>query len=253
MLMRRAKTGSIAAKLLSSAALLLVSGAYAAWQETRESPPPLGNSAVRVRVVAAAPRPAQSAPTNTANAASIADEPSAAAPPSTRADTKIRNDSTQTVLPSFAFNETPPPRDAAANVPAAVAPDDAAAAAGPAVAQTPSILPPVQSTIAPPAAEPPRPRNKYADGDFTGQPADCNWGTVQVEVEIKNGAIAAVDFLQMPNHRRRSAEISSWSAPSLAHEAIQEQTADVDIVTSATNTSSAFQQSLKSALAMAAK
>jgi uncharacterized protein with FMN-binding domain len=247
MLMRRAKTGSFAARLLSSAALLLVSGAYAAWQETRETPPPLGNSLVRVRVGAAAPRPAQPAPASTANAASTAAEPSATATPSARTDTKVRNGSAQTVSPSFAFNETPPPRGAAANVPAAVAPDDAASA------QTPSIVPPVQSTIAPPAAEPSRPHNKYADGDFKGQPADCNWGIVQVEVEIRNGAIAAVDFLQMPNHRRRSAEISSWSAPSLAHEAIQEQTADVDIVTSATNTSSAFQQSLKSALEMAAR
>jgi uncharacterized protein with FMN-binding domain len=245
MLMRGAKTGSIAARLLSSAALLLVSGAYA-WQQTRESPPSLGNNPVRVRVVAAATRPAPSAPNNTAKAASMAAEPAATATPSVRADIEARNDPTQSVS-HLSKSDEAPTRGVSANAPPAQALGNAAGI------QTPSVPPPVQSTAAPPAVEPPRPRNKYADGDFTGEPADCNWGTVQVEVEIKNGAIAAVDFLQMPNHRRRSAEISSWSAPALAHEAIQEQTADVDIVSSATNTSSAFQHSLKSALEMAAK
>jgi uncharacterized protein with FMN-binding domain len=243
MLMRGAKTGSIAAKLLSSAALLLISAGYAAWQQTREPPPTLGNSPVRVRVTAA--RPAPSA-LSTAKAASMESEPAAPPTSSARADIEARIGPTQTVLPPSKSDEAPP-QDAAANAPTAPAPDSAAGA------QTPSAPLPVQSPVAPPAAEPPRPRNKYADGDFTGEPADSNWGTVQVEVEIKNGAIAAVDFLQMPNHRRRSAEISSWSAPSLAQEAIQEQTANVDIVSSATNTSSAFQQSLKSALELAAR
>lgn len=74
---------------------------------------------------------------------------------------------------------------------------------------------------------------------------------VQVKATIQNGKIVAVDFLQYPNDRRTSQYINSQAMPILQSEAIQAQSANVDIVSGATDTSMAFQQSLASALAKA--
>jgi uncharacterized protein with FMN-binding domain len=57
--------------------------------------------------------------------------------------------------------------------------------------------------------------------------------------------------LQYPNERERSVEINGYADPQLTQEAIQAQSAQVDIVTGATDTSEAFMQSLNDALTQA--
>ena len=57
--------------------------------------------------------------------------------------------------------------------------------------------------------------------------------------------------LQYPQERRRSAYINSQAVPILQSEAIQAQSANVNIVSGATLTSEGFQQSLQSALTQA--
>jgi uncharacterized protein with FMN-binding domain len=88
----------------------------------------------------------------------------------------------------------------------------------------------------------------YKDGSYTGSQADAQWGYIQVKAIIKNGKITDVQFLQYPNERNRSVEINAYADPQLTTEAIQAQSANVDVITGATDTSQAFIQSLTDAL-----
>jgi uncharacterized protein with FMN-binding domain len=74
---------------------------------------------------------------------------------------------------------------------------------------------------------------------------------VQVQVVIQAGKIADVKFLEFPSDRVRSQLINQYADPQLVSEAIQAQSAQVDIITGATDTSFAFMQSLADALAKA--
>jgi uncharacterized protein with FMN-binding domain len=91
----------------------------------------------------------------------------------------------------------------------------------------------------------------YKDGSYTGAVTDALWGYVQVQVVIQNGKMANVQFLQYPHDRNRSVEINGYADPQLIQEAIQAQSAQVDIVTGATDSSEAFIQSLSDALSQA--
>ena len=91
----------------------------------------------------------------------------------------------------------------------------------------------------------------YKDGSYTGSVADAQWGLIQVKAIIKGGKITDVQFLQYPNERNRSVMINSYADPQLTSEAIQAQSATVDVVSGATDTSDAFIQSLTDALSQA--
>ncbi len=91
----------------------------------------------------------------------------------------------------------------------------------------------------------------YKDGSYTGSQADAQWGYIQVKAIIKNGKITDIQFLQYPNERNRSVEINTYADPQLTSEAIQAQSANVDVVTGATDSSEAFIQSLSNALTQA--
>ncbi len=90
--------------------------------------------------------------------------------------------------------------------------------------------------------------SQYKDGQYTGDSADAYYGNIQVQVTISGGKIADVVFLDYPHDRRTSVEINSQAMPYLKQEAIAAQSANVDIVSGATDTSRAFIQSLQSAL-----
>jgi uncharacterized protein with FMN-binding domain len=94
---------------------------------------------------------------------------------------------------------------------------------------------------------------QYKDGEFTGDPSEILWGNVQVKAVIQDGKIADVQFLQVPFDRVRSVEISDFVKPLLKSEAIKAQSAQVDLVSSATMTSLGFRDTLASALAKAKK
>ncbi len=91
----------------------------------------------------------------------------------------------------------------------------------------------------------------YRDGTYTGAVADAFFGNVQVQVSVKSGKITNVAFLQYPNTHSYSVYVNSQAMPILTQEAIQAQNSQVDLVSGATQTSMAFQQSLASALAKA--
>ncbi|MCL4405504.1 MAG: FMN-binding protein [Patescibacteria group bacterium] len=91
----------------------------------------------------------------------------------------------------------------------------------------------------------------YKGGLFYGGVANAFYGNVQVAAAIKNGKLTDVQFLQYPNDNGHSLAVSGYALPILKQEAIQSQSANVDIVSGATETSLAYQQSLTSALSQA--
>lgn len=94
-------------------------------------------------------------------------------------------------------------------------------------------------------------QTRYKNGSYMGSVADAQWGYIQVKAIITNGKIADVQFVQYPNERDRSVMINQYADPQLTSEAIQAQSANVDVVTGATDTSEAFIQSLSDALSQA--
>lgn len=94
----------------------------------------------------------------------------------------------------------------------------------------------------------PKPNSPYKDGTYIGDAADAFYGNIQIQAIISNGKITDVQFLQYPNDRSRSIEINSQADPMLTQEAIQAQSANVDVISGATDSSQAFVQSLQSAL-----
>ncbi len=150
----------------------------------------------------------------------------------------IVNEERKSGLPS----QTPvsPPSSPYKLVPVPVSPNN----------DTPSPTPP--PSIAPSPTPPPVPvpvsKTGYKDGEYTGDVADAYYGNVQVKVSIHGGKVSDVQFLQYPNDRRTSVQINTEAMPYLKKEAIQAQSAEVDIVSGATQTSLAYRESLASAL-----
>jgi uncharacterized protein with FMN-binding domain len=77
------------------------------------------------------------------------------------------------------------------------------------------------------------------------------WGDVQVEVTITDGLIVDVTAVDYPQSRK-SSNINSRALPLLEADAIELQSADVDIVSGATYTSRTYADSLQAALDAAA-
>ncbi len=105
-----------------------------------------------------------------------------------------------------------------------------------------------QSVPAPTATPQPPIGSAYKDGTYTGPSVNAFYGDVQVQVIISRGRIKTVNFLNYPNDRRTSVRINSFAVPYLQSEAIQAQSANVDVISGATLTSEAFMISLQSAL-----
>ena len=95
------------------------------------------------------------------------------------------------------------------------------------------------------------PANTYKDGTYAGPSVDVYYGNVQVQATIQGGKITQVKFLDYPHDRRTSQMINNQAIPWLNSEAVQSQSAQVDIISGATFTSEGFQQSLQTALAQA--
>ncbi|HET9946620.1 MAG TPA: FMN-binding protein [Patescibacteria group bacterium] len=90
--------------------------------------------------------------------------------------------------------------------------------------------------------------SQYKNGTYTGSVADAFYGNVQVQAVITNGRLSDIQFLQYPTDPGHTSEVSSIALPILKQEAIQNQSAQVDAVSGASDTSQAFQQSLQVAL-----
>ena len=91
----------------------------------------------------------------------------------------------------------------------------------------------------------------FKNGTFTGKVTDAFYGNYQVAAVIKGGKLSDVKFLVYPNDRSQSIAINTDAIPTLKSEAISSQSANVNIVSGATQSSKAFQESLASALSQA--
>lgn len=106
-------------------------------------------------------------------------------------------------------------------------------------------------TPTPAPITPPKQTGQYKDGSYTGSVADAYYGYIQVQAVVSGGKLTDVIFLQYPNDRRTSIEINTQAMRYLKIEALQAQSANVDIVSGASDSSQAFIESLGTALAMA--
>lgn len=91
----------------------------------------------------------------------------------------------------------------------------------------------------------------YRNGRYTGSIADAYYGNVQVVAVISGGEISDVQFLDYPKDRQTSLQKSMRAMPILISEAIAIQDSNVDTVSGASFTSTAYRESLASALAQA--
>ena len=100
------------------------------------------------------------------------------------------------------------------------------------------------STTTPPKSQPEKPSSQTV----TGSTVDTMYGPVQVTVQMTNGEVASVTAAQLPYDNPRSQEISSQAEPILQSEALQAQSAQIDVVSGATYTSEGYASSLQSAI-----
>jgi uncharacterized protein with FMN-binding domain len=102
------------------------------------------------------------------------------------------------------------------------------------------------------SSTPPPAQTGFKDGKYQGDVANTVYGDVQVSVTISGGKITDIQQLQMPHSPGHTTDVSNTSWPVLKSEAIAAQSAQVDVVSGATQTSEGFSQSLASALSKAA-
>lgn len=85
-----------------------------------------------------------------------------------------------------------------------------------------------------------------------GATADTRFGPVQVEITVANGKVTGVHAVEYPTERRRDVQINDYAIPILDQEAVAAKTANIDMVSGATYTSTGYIKSLQSALDKAA-
>jgi uncharacterized protein with FMN-binding domain len=107
--------------------------------------------------------------------------------------------------------------------------------------------PTANATPDPTATATPDPTVKAANATVTGSTVATQFGDVAVKITVANGKVTDVQAVQMPTHGR-SGMISNYVEPILDGEALQAQSANIDLVSGATYTSDAYAQSLQSAL-----
>ena len=82
----------------------------------------------------------------------------------------------------------------------------------------------------------------------TGDSVDTRFGPVQVQITVQDGKITASEAIVYPNGNHEDVEINSAALPVLSQEAVQAQSADIDMVSGATVTSEGYLSSLQSAI-----
>ncbi len=110
------------------------------------------------------------------------------------------------------------------------------------------------SASAPPPAQAssttssPQPVAGTGPRQITGPVVSNQYGDVQVRITVANGKLTDVEALRLPQDHERSVRISDYSAPQLRLEALDAQSANIDVISGATYTSDSYAQSLQAAL-----
>jgi uncharacterized protein with FMN-binding domain len=85
-------------------------------------------------------------------------------------------------------------------------------------------------------------------GTVTGSVAQTQWGPVQVQLSVSDGTITDVGILQYPSGNSRDLQINQYALPVLIQETLDQQSAQIDMVSGATVTSMGYVESLQAAL-----
>jgi uncharacterized protein with FMN-binding domain len=216
---------NLAGKLLLSSALVAVSVGYAWWHRHNGQG---HNEAVPHRTVVEAPEPQPPVRATPSSAAPSMPVPSASKPVAVAAppqhEMRLPAPVPISALASLRMYQPPP-------------------------VQTP--LPLVTGTPSP-GATVPVPAG-LEDGDYLSAIEQYEWGDLQVKISIHGGQITGVQMVQYPDHRAESLQISQMASPLLGSEVIKTQQAQVDIVSSATDTSYVFRHAIASAIKKASR
>lgn len=82
----------------------------------------------------------------------------------------------------------------------------------------------------------------------TGPTVQTQWGPIQVEITVQDGVITDFAVPVYPSGNGRDIEINNYALPILVQETLDQQSADIDMVSGATVTSVGYRQSLQAAL-----
>jgi uncharacterized protein with FMN-binding domain len=273
MLSRAKAHESLTGKLLLSTALVAVTVGYGWWQHNQMSRQQAAVMAAmqmqaapaqaQPRAMAAAPQTATSA-TDAAPRGSPGESVAPAPPDSSNAAAK----STQRTMAAPARNNAPAaPAVAAATpgetvlLPATPPPPippmaltgmDAIRAFIPTEGISPP-LPPVTGTPDPGAAPPIPAGTHLEDGDYESDKVTFEWGDLRTRILVTGGKITTVQIMSYPDHRSQSLYLIQLADPILTSEVIKSQQSKVNVVSSATNTSIAFQDAIAGAIIKATR
>jgi uncharacterized protein with FMN-binding domain len=87
-----------------------------------------------------------------------------------------------------------------------------------------------------------------AERVVNGAAVSTRWGTVQVQVHVRDGRIVDVVPLAVPDSNGHDFRVNSYAVPLLHDEVLAAQSANVDTVSGATVTSNGYIRSLQAAL-----
>ena len=265
---------SLTGKLLLSTALVMVTAAYGWWQHGIATTQQAAAIAAMQMPMPAAPAPAQAqtqamsaaapqtaaapdASASAANAPSANSPAAASAAPNQLAMAAPQSAAPQAATPGAApaapqqnvlLPSTPPPPMAAP----ALTGMDAIRAFLPTEGISPP-LPPVSGT--PDAgASPPIPAGTHLeDGDYESDKVTFEWGDLRARILVAGGKITTVQIMSYPDHRSQSLYLIQLADPILTTEVIKSQQAKVNAVSSATNSSIAFQDAIAGAIVKATR
>jgi uncharacterized protein with FMN-binding domain len=165
------------------------------------------------------------------------------------ADTLGSGSGATDVSSALASASPAPMASAAPSAATCVVPDPAASlvpGASPAASAAPCASPTSSALPSPSAAA-------VTQQVLTGQGVETGFGVVQVSVTVEGTTIVDVQAVALPYDRPRSREISTAVEPMLRQEALQAQSAQIDLISGATYTSEGYSMSLQSALDQVAK
>lgn len=114
-------------------------------------------------------------------------------------------------------------------------------------------LPPVTGSPDPGAAPSIPAGTHLEDGDYESDKVTFEWGDLRTRIVVTGGKITTVQIMSYPDHRSQSLYLIQLADPILTSEVIKSQQSKVDVVSSATNTSIAFQDSVAGAIIKATR
>jgi len=114
-------------------------------------------------------------------------------------------------------------------------------------------LPPVTGTPDPGAAPPIPAGTHLEDGDYESDKVTFEWGDLRARILVTGGKITTVQIMSYPDHRSQSLYLIQLADPILTTEVIRSQQSKVNTVSSATNSSIAFQDAIAGAIIKATR